>query len=882
MITKRIDALDINNRGLFTAIYGVHGDAEVFVTKDLRLHDFHEALYLYLRQEGYTTVFYDDKIWSYEEDVLTHFFLRDKRQEETRKVTFVGKKDFFAGRGPFHKTRPIRYAQETVQTPVVHDPSLTVVGSKDGTKYADFDNVGFYEIISVTDQFPKRKVAVVFVNPNTLEYNEAEQKVYENQLLRLQTTYETRNIGLKLIAIYNYGWGKAFDEKYKEDYSNKFLFRSPFKDWIDMNREELHGELPPSLFFLSDPQEDEISNILNRRRLLDGGLDDIFGHLEWDKIVRRLWQNGLPSKTSNNKEITLRLIKDFKNYPIQDLNELIRKMDTNSAQDKLKSLWGIDKVREQFDEYLGALVDSRESDSGAKFRPHMVLMGNPGTGKTTVARLFGEILKERGILEKGHFVKVDVSELIGEYVGSTRPKTRAVCERAKGGVLFIDEAYGLMSGHSDRDSGADYGKEAIEVLIQFMEEEKNSLVIFAGYTKEIKQLINEGNLGFRSRFNDLGLFEFEDYRPDVLFKIAQNMLKDVPVETTDAFNNALRIIVSLKYAYRNKKFGNVREMENLVNRILSAYKNRKKDDAEKIATVEMDAADTKLDMKHLPDDLKILVDQEMLNKDKMLEELYFMVGQCRVKQAVENLFFDCKTQREMMQYFPEREPELPKLNFIFTGNPGTGKTTIARIIGKILQKIGILTSSDASPMTEMRGAELLTYSSAQIDKLFEDNIGKVLFIDEAYQLIDNPRVVADIVGNITNEDYQSKLSVIMAGYTEEMETLMRVNKGLESRFEIIQFENYSDENLWEILTRKAKSTKNEANQLIIDDTCREIAMSYFQSLERDDHFGNARVVENELLPLLKRNRDKRYREATPEAKKNKDFMKRIIAEDFSK
>lgn len=869
MITERIDALDINNRGLFTAIYGVHSDAEVFVTKDLRLHDFHETLYLYLRQEGYTAVFYDDKIWSYEEDVLTHFFLRDKGQGGMKKETFGGKKDFFAGRGPFHKTRPKRYAQETMQAPVVHDPSLSVVDSKDGTKYyADFDNVGFYEIISVTDQFPKRKVAVVFVNPNTLEYSEAEQKVYENQLLRLQTTYETRGIGLKLIAIYNYGWGKAFDEKYKEDYSNKFLFRSPFKDWIDMNKEDLHGELPKSLFFLSDPQEDEISNILNRRRLMDDGLDDIFGHLEWEKIVRRLWQNGLPSKTSNNKEVTLRLIKDFNKYPIEDLNELIKRMDTATAWKKLDSLLGIENVRSQFYEYEKALKDSRESKNGTKFRPHMALMGNPGTGKTTVARLFGEILKEDGLLEKGHFVKVDVSELIGEFVGSTRPKTRAVCERAKGGVLFIDEAYGLMSGHGDHDNGIDYGKEAIEVLIQFMEEDNKSLVIFAGYTDEIKHLINEGNLGFRSRFNDLGLFEFEDYKPKDLFEIAQKMILDIHVETTEKFNNALRTIIALKYAYRNKKFGNVREMENLVNRIMSTYREKEKGGVEP------------LDIEHLPDDLRLLVDQELLKKDEMLLELDAMIGQTKVKQAVEDLFYDCKTQREMMQYFPDRDPELPKLNFIFTGNPGTGKTTIARIIGKILQKIGILSSSDASPMTELRGAELLTYSSAQIDKLFEDNIGKVLFIDEAYQLRDNPRVVADIVGNITNEDYESKLCVIMAGYTNEMKAMMRVNKGLESRFQIIEFVDYKDEELWQILLNKATSAKNEANWLMIDEACKEKAIAYFRSQKKDEHFGNARVVENDLLPMLKRSRDRRYRAASEEEKKDPEFMKRILPEDF--
>ncbi len=871
MITKRLDALDIGKRPLFTAIYGVHSESEVFVTRDLRILDFHEALYLYLRQEGYITVFCDNnKVWSYEEKMLLQFLNLNIQQENQGKEEWDDDDDFFAGKGPMREARAKYYAQTKKQAPIKHHPSISLVEApKKSTYYAHFNTIGlFRKIYALTEKYPERKVAVVFTNPNTLEYNETEQKIYEDQLVELRTTYETRNIGLKLIALYNYGWGKAFDERYKEDYSNKFLFRSPFKDWIDMNQEDLHGELPESLFFLSDPQEDEISNILNRRRLMDPGLDDIFGRMEWDTIVRRLWQNGLPSKTYNNKEVALRLIKDFKKYPIGDLNELIKRMDTATARKKLDSLLGIENVKRQFDEYEKALKDSRDSENGAKFRPHMALMGNPGTGKTTVARLFGEILKEDGLLERGHFVKVDVSELIGEYVGSTRPKTRAVCERAKGGVLFIDEAYGLMSGHGDHDNGIDYGKEAIEVLIQFMEEDNKSLVIFAGYTDEIKRLINEGNLGFRSRFNDLGLFEFEDYKPEDLFAIAQKMMLDTHVETTEKFRNALRTIIALKYAYRNKKFGNVREMENLVNRIMSTYREKEKGGVEP------------LDIEHLPKDLRLLVDQELLKKDEMLKELDAMIGQSKVKQAVEDLFYDCKTQREMMQYFPDREPELPKLNFIFTGNPGTGKTTIARIIGKILQKIGILTSSDALPMTELRGAELLTYSSAQIDKLFEDNIGKVLFVDEAYQLRDNPRVVADIVGNITNEDYESKLSVIMAGYTNEMKAMMRVNKGLESRFQIIEFEDYEDEELWQILLRKAEGAKNEANWLMIDEACKEKAIAYFRSQKKDEHFGNARVVENDLLPMLKRSRDRRYRAASEEEKKDPEFMKRILPEDF--
>ena len=127
-----------------------------------------------------------------------------------------------------------------------------------------------------------------------------------------------------------------------------------------------------------------------------------------------------------------------------------------------------------------------------------------------MARLFGAILHEDGLLPQGQFVEAKVGDLVGQYIGQTRVKAGALCDRAKGGVLFIDEAYGLMSGVND-NGNADFGKEAIEVLLQFMEN-SDSLVILAGYPEETMRLINEGNPGFKSRFDEsLGFFHFEDY-----------------------------------------------------------------------------------------------------------------------------------------------------------------------------------------------------------------------------------------------------------------------------------------------------------------------------------------------------------------------------------
>ena len=872
MITQRIDALNINERGLFTAIYGVNRTDEVYVTADLRVNNLYEALYLYLRQEGYITVFYDDKAFSFEQQQLIDFFGFNAPQQNAPATP--RRRDFFAGKGPMAKSRNVNRQvnaangnnmTSTADDNTTRHPSIQVISNSLGRVYTVTQSVGFFSSVNgMVERDAQRKVAVVFVNPNTLQYDEDEQKMYENQLSNIRANYIRRNIGLKIIALYDFKSNEAFAEELKNG-SDKFLFRPPFKDLMledlipTTDKEgNTKKQVLKTVFFMADPERDEIANLLNRRRITEG-LPHVFGNVPWDHVVLRMWQ-GISTDKKQKDANTLRMMRDFITLPIETLDQIINNMDTIKAIDKLNAMQGIDNIRKQFEDYRRALKAHRAGAGGGRFRPHMALMGSPGTGKSTVARLFGDILREDELLPKGHFVKVDVSELIGEYIGSTRPKTRAVCERARGGVLFIDEAYGLMSGDNDHGD-VNYGSEAIEVLIQFMEDNDDSLVILAGYTDEIMHLINEGNKGFRRRFNNLGFFYFHDYKPDVLFNISMKMIN---VPTTEEFRTALKNIIKFKYAYRTKKFGNVGDMENLVNNIVGTYRN---------------SGDTQpLDVRHLPDKLRMLIDPSMLNHKVIFGDLNALVGQQGVKEVVKNLFNKCLAERNKLRLIDDFEPEMPKLNFVFSGNPGTGKTTIARIMGEVLQKLGVLQSEDANVMTEIAGNDLLTSTPEQVKKLFEDNIGKVLFIDEAYMLTQSPRVLADIVGNITNRDYENKLCIIMAGYTNEMQQMINVNPGMSRRMSnVINFTDYTNEELWEILLRMANNPKTQVR--MDPNTCKEPAIRYFASLVRDRNFGNAGVVGT-LMAILKDHRDERYNNATPEQQADTDFAMRIIPEDF--
>ena len=187
---------------------------------------------------------------------------------------------------------------------------------------------------------------------------------------------------------------------------------------------------------------------------------------------------------------------------------------------------------------------------------HMIFKGNPGTGKTTVARLVGRLFKEMGVLQKGHIVECERADLVGEYIGHTAQKTREQLKKALGGVLFIDEAYSLARGGEK-----DFGKEAIDALVKAMEDNKDNLVlILAGYSQEMDWFL-QTNPGLRSRFPIH--IDFPDYTLDELLAIGKLMLKTRQYELTIEAEDALRFhLQSLLNSHRYA--GNARLVRNLV------------------------------------------------------------------------------------------------------------------------------------------------------------------------------------------------------------------------------------------------------------------------------------------------------------------------------
>jgi hypothetical protein len=257
----------------------------------------------------------------------------------------------------------------------------------------------------------------------------------------------------------------------------------------------------------------------------------------------------------------LRSFVDFALQAIDHVQDVLHPLDTvqpdpiGGALEALRRLVGVEDIVEKVEELVSLTkVATMRREEGLKVTtssPHLVFTGNPGTGKTTVARLMGEIYKELGLLESGHLVEARRSDLIGEFVGQTTPKTENVIERALGGVLFIDEAYTLTESHSSTKS---YGDECIATLLLAMENHRGKFaLIVAGYPDEMNEFL-DSNPGLRSRFDQT--WPFRDYTTGELVEIVQGYAKKNEFVLAEGCGQRLREVFDA--VPRDRFFANAR------------------------------------------------------------------------------------------------------------------------------------------------------------------------------------------------------------------------------------------------------------------------------------------------------------------------------------
>ncbi len=347
------------------------------------------------------------------------------------------------------------------------------------------------------------------------------------------------------------------------DYLKKMEVYDPdfdFGEWIG-NYEEIHGDVPatpaaPSSPAAPAPKKDapaapaDIPGITSKKNAASG--------------------SAAPKSTGKKPAINTDALADVSGKKEKDDKPVIR--DVSVVIEELNALVGLKPVKQEI-ESLVNLIKIRKLREERGFPStnitlHMVFSGNPGTGKTTVARMLAEIYAALGLLSKGHLVEVDRAGLVSGYVGQTATKTTKVIEKALGGVLFIDEAYSLTAKKGEND----FGQEAVDTLLKGMEDNRDNLVVIvAGYTDLMEEFL-DSNPGLRSRFNRF-IF-FDDYNATELTAIFESMCKKNQFKISQEARDKIELSFALRIQNKPENFANAREARNLFEKAVVNQANR--------------------------------------------------------------------------------------------------------------------------------------------------------------------------------------------------------------------------------------------------------------------------------------------------------------------
>ena len=545
---------------------------------------------------------------------------------------------------------------------------------------------------------------------------------------------------------------------------------------------------------------------------------------------------------------------DIKGYVPEErsVEDILKDLDTYIGMDEVKAA-----VKEMAYSVQNAMQRAQRGlGEQEKMSMHIILTGNPGTGKTTIARKLGEILAAIGYLDSGHVVEVDRAKMVSQYQGETPKVVDALCDKAKGGILFVDEAYTLapVSASGDRDA---QGAQALEKLMKRMEDDRGQfIVIAAGYRTEMENLFRV-NPGFRSRFNYF--LDIKDYSPAELYQIMQVFAKQKKYIFSPEAEALTNKMITEMYNSRDKDFANGRTMRTLFDQIC-------KKQAQRLQGVDISSMSNEELMTIKQEDVPYEAPKSV-NVGDCLKKLDGLVGLGGVKKEISNLtaFLNLQIRRGETNTFQGK-------HYVFTGNPGTGKTKVARIMADSFKTLGVVSRGQ---LVEADRAKLVAGYSGQTaiktNQLVDQALGGVLFIDEAYTLksSDGDTFGAEAIDTLLKrlEDDRGKFICIVAGYTDQMHDFIDTNPGLKSRFtQTIHFDDYTPDELTEIFLHLAEGK----NFTVDEDTHAAIHRQFEQLyLRRDKNFGNARearrifneAVERQSQRLVKLMGDPGFKES---------------------
>lgn len=452
----------------------------------------------------------------------------------------------------------------------------------------------------------------------------------------------------------------------------------------------------------------------------------------------------------------------------------------SEAWKELQKMAGLEDIKSAVDQLLNrSKINYQREINGMKLLKtslNRIFIGPPGTGKTTVAKLYGQILADIGLVSGRKVIYKTPGDFIGQYIGESETKTSAILDATKGKILIIDDAHMFYHGNELGSGETDeFRLGCIDILVSKIHNKpgEDRCVILVGYPDRMEDMLQKCNPGLRRRFPLEEAFRFNDYDDNRLQEILNIKMEEDGVRASP---EAMKVASELLRRARDRpNFGNGGDVVNFLNQAKVRHRER----MSKITDVET------IDIVLQPEDFDPKYDRGATAAGKCRALFDGLIGfedtiqRFQTYQRIaENLRRNNKDPRGIIPF-----------TYIFKGPPGTGKTHTARIIGQIFYDMGFLSTNEVieCSATHLIG-KYVGHTGPKVVELFERALGKVLFIDEAYRLAfggqDNftNEAVGEIVDCMTKTRYHRKMVIVMAGYTHDMDLLMKVNAGLRGRF----------------------------------------------------------------------------------------------------
>ncbi|RAQ60009.1 hypothetical protein AFCA_011086 [Aspergillus flavus] len=526
-----------------------------------------------------------------------------------------------------------------------------------------------------------------------------------------------------------------------------------------------------------------------------------------------------------------------------DHDDTIPRLESIDAWQVLEQMVGLDDIKEHVRLLHRRAVDNlSRKEAGLTPRsipPTGIFLGRPGTGKTTVAILYAQILCCLGFVRRGSVLTINAAHFV-DYREAQR-----VLGRSKRKVVIIDNAHALWGG-SEAETDSDH-RTAIELLIAGVSDQDPSrrIILLTGYEDQMVEMFQHVNPGLSRRFPLASAFRFPSFSLSQLEQILDNRLQAASMRASPNAKSAALTV--LRHAMVSPQFGNAAEVDTLLHNAYFSLEKRCMNDP---------FADTKLleaqdfsngppaeIVVHGPDDVAKVSDR-LVNAEKECQMLFRdVVGNDSI---ISELLEDIHIVRKAMTRKLNPQDYIP-FNYVFRGAPGTGKTTTARKMGQLFYNMGLLASDEVveCSVSDLIG-EYVGHTGPKVLRLFTRAVGKVLFVDEAYRLhwgsasshSFSPEALAEIVGALTSPRFQQKMVIILAGYSQGMDRLIESNPGLQSRFQrTMTFQSLDTQQCAQLLMQLMQKQGLDTSTLVGADLS-----SLFGVLARLKGWGNARDV----------------------------------------